>query len=125
MAQTGGLCAMSCSKASICAKLCSVDRVSKIPESRMGAVPKAAASSAGGACSSTTTLAPSDRTKSTSDLEAVDITRTPDAVANCMARVPISEAPLMMRIVCSSSSSPSSRVSRCACGRGKFRLFLW
>jgi hypothetical protein len=125
-AQTRGLCAMSCSKSSICPKLCSVDRVSKIPESCTASFPRAAASfvrAADGSDSFMTRLAPSDWTNFMSVWEAVVITRTPDAVASWMAKAPISEAPLMMRIVC--SFSPSSRFSDRARGRGRFRWFLW
>jgi hypothetical protein len=82
-------------------------------------MPRAAARDAPG--SSTTTLAPSDRTKFASVWEAVAITLTPDAVASWMARAPISEAPLTMRIVCSSPASPSRVPDEHARGRGKFR----
>jgi hypothetical protein len=128
-AQTRGLCAMSCSRASIWAKLASVDRVSKIPESCC-AVPVARIAAASsvravdGSDSSITRLAPSDWTNFASVAEAVAITRTPDAVASWMARAPIAEAPFMMRITLSVCPCSPSALSEYARGRGRFRWFF-
>jgi len=109
----------------MCAKLASVDRVSKIPKSCAGFGTRIADASSAcavdGSESSTTMLAPNDWTKDTSFEEAVEITRTPDAVASWMARAPIDEAPLMMRIVCSSSASSCRLSDDRARGKGRSR----